>query len=139
MPGSFAFTDAERALLGQIPEDDLIVLVADLDLEVPEVVQRDALLVQVLDRLGEVARAEGLPISRYDREELAGLPPDELRALADACGCLANVDALIKMGERVYKRSARARPGAALPLLLPSLLAPLARRLRTPAPASDRR
>lgn len=126
---SAAFTASESAVLRNIPEGDLVDLVADLDVAVPAVIVRDELLVLALDRIAQRARAEGLPFSKWDREDLEALPAPHLQALARACGTAGTVDALMKSGARVYKRYQKERPGSAVALLLPVLLAPLARRL----------
>lgn len=123
------FNPAEQAVLNNIPEGDLVDLVAELDVAVPAVIVRDELLVLALDRISQRARAEGLPFSKWDREDLEALPAPHLRALAQACGTSGSVDALMKSGAKVYKRYQKDRPGSPVALLLPVLLAPLARRL----------
>ncbi len=127
MPSSF--TPAEQAVLQNIPEGDLVDLVAELDVAVPAVVVRDELLDLALGRIAQRARAEGLPFSKWDREDLEQLPAPHLQALARACGTDGSVDALMKTGAKVYKRYQKERPGSPVALLLPVLLAPLARRL----------
>lgn len=126
MPG---FTPAELAIFQNIPETDLVDLIADLDVAVPNVVVREELLDLALDRIAQRARAEGLPFSKWDREDLEALPVAHLRALADTCGATGSVAGMLKAGGRVYKRYQKERPGSPVALLLPVLLAPLARRL----------
>ncbi len=122
-------TPEEKALVGRIPLSELAALAAELDIVLPEVVEPEDLVVRCIQALADIAAAEGLPFSRFDREDLERLPPEELTALALHCGAPATVEGLLKAGGRVYKRYRRKRPGSQVALLLPTLLAPLARHI----------
>lgn len=128
MPDFFSFE--ELAMFANIPEEDLVELAAGLGLSVPAEVDRPALLEAIVVNIAHRARREGLPLSNYDRPDLEALPPEDLRALAKLCGTRPTVDSLLKMGRKVYRRYRRERPKSQVPLMLPMLLAPLARYAR---------
>lgn len=124
---AFRLTEQELAPCLNLPEDNLVDLAAELDLMVPEKLSRPELLADAVARIAERARSEGLPFSKYDREDLAALPPDQLSALAALCSAPASVDGLIKSGRRVYKMYARQRPDSSVALTLPMLISAIAR------------
>lgn len=110
-----------------IPEGDLASLAAELDLIPEEVIDRHALLEQLVPRLLDRARTEGLPFSRYDADDLERLPTIHRTALAAAMGWSGDVTAILKAGDRVYKTYRKARPHSQIPIFLPVLLPALAR------------
>lgn len=122
-------TSAELALFSQVPETDLVDLAVELDIPVGETVARPELLSHVVQQLSDLARREGLPFSCYDQDDLEQLEPDHRAALARAVGTAADPRALVKAGQKVYKRYRRLRPRSQVPLLLPMLLPALARHL----------
>ncbi len=122
----FAMTDAEAEAVRFLLVGDLVELAVELDFLPPEKVDRRQLLEQLIPRLLELAQREGLPFSKYDAEELSELPQDHRTALAQAMGWPADVRSMVKAGEKVY-RTYRKRGSSQVPLLLPSLLTPLAR------------
>lgn len=117
----------ELALFRHIPETDLVELAIELDVPVGETIDRAALLNTVVVSLAQRARAEGLPFSEYDRDDLSALPRDQLTALASLCGVGDSIDDLLKLGRKVFKVYRKQRPRSQISLLLPMLLAPLAR------------
>lgn len=121
------FTPQEAAALENLPHAELVDLAVELDLVVPARIERLALLGDVLVALAERARAQGLPLTAYDREDLEALPAAHRAALAALIGQSDNVDAILKAGLKVSKRYRSERPRSAVALMLPSLLAPLAR------------
>lgn len=124
---SFVLLDDELTSLNLIPDVDLADLAVELDLVPEEVIDRRALLEDAVPRLLELATREGLPFSKYDRDDLDELPEPHRQALARALGWDASVDGLLKAGAKVYKVYRRNRPKSQVPLLLPLLLRPLAR------------
>jgi hypothetical protein len=124
---TFTLTPAELALCENLPEDNLIELAAELNLLIPERISRSELLASAITRIAELARQEGLPFSRYDRDDLEALPGEHLRALALLCGSRPTVDGLLKGGQKVYKTYTRQRPQSPVAMMLPMLLTPLAR------------
>lgn len=124
---AFRLTEQELAPCLRLPEDSLVDLAAELDLMVPEKLSRPELLADAVERIAERARGEGLPFSKYDREDLAALPPAHLAALAALCGAQPTVDGVLKSGRRVYKMYARQRPDSQVALTLPMLLSAVAR------------
>lgn len=127
MTQSPTFTPQEAAALANLPHSELVDVAVELDILVPARVERLELLGQVIVALEERARAEGLPLSAYDREDLEALPAAHRAALARLIGQSDDVEAILKAGAKVSKRYRSARPRSAVVLLLPSLLAPLAR------------
>lgn len=124
---TFSLTPAELAVCENLPDDNIIELAAELNLLIPERISRSGLLSSSIARLAELARQEGLPFSRYDREDLEALPREHLRALAVMCGSRPTIDGVIKGGQKVYKIYTRQRPQSPVAMMLPMLLVPLAR------------
>ena len=124
---SFALTEEELRLCLNLPEDTLIDLAAELDLIIPEVLSRADLLASATTQIVDRAAKEGLPFSKYDREDLQALPPEHLTALAKLCRASTTVDGLIRSGQKVYRMYQRQRPDSQVALILPMLLSAVAR------------
>ncbi len=125
-------TPEELGMFANAPEDELVDLSVDLDVMVPEEIDRPQLLSACIRNLAELAAQEGLPFSPYDEEDLAALSQGELEAVARLCGVTPGaksetVERILKAGKKVYKRYRKHRPRSQVPLYLPMLLAPLAR------------
>ena len=120
-------TPTERQILGNIPESELAELAAELSIAVPDRIDGPTLATQCIVALAQLARTEGLPLSRYDQADLEDLDPNELQALAELCGFPTDIPGMLKSGSKVYKTWRRSRPRSPIALLLPSFLAPLAR------------
>lgn len=124
---SFILEVHESQLIRNVPEGDLVDLAVELDLPVPERIERDALVGAAIEGIAQLARREGLPFSAYDQDDLAALPPDHLSALADLVGAQPSVAGILKSGRKVYKSYRKTRPNSPVALMLPMLLRPLAR------------
>lgn len=124
---TFVFTPAELTLCENLPDGNIIALAAELNLLIPERISRIELLTDAIVQLAELATREGLPLSRYDRDDLADLPSSHLAALARLCRTRPTVDALLKAGQKVYKTYTKHRSQSPIAMMLPMLLAPLAR------------
>lgn len=120
------FTADELRALAQLPEEDLVSLAVELDIAVPETIDRAGILDQCIDGLLDVARRGALPLSSYDREDLEALPAPHLAALARLVGTAGTVDAVLSAGQKAFKRYPKAGRSQ-ITLLVPSLLKPLAR------------
>ncbi|MBW2255181.1 MAG: hypothetical protein JRI25_11350 [Deltaproteobacteria bacterium] len=122
-------TDEEWAFLSAITEHDLVEMAVDLDILVPERIDARALVDRCILCILDRAREEGLPFSKYDREDLAAVPPIHLSAIARLQGLPshASVDRILRVGQRVYRNYQKTRPANAVALLLPSLLPALSR------------
>ena len=125
----FALTEEEWRLLSGVPITDLVDLAVEVDLCAPAEIDRRALIEDCLPLILDRARAEGLPMSKYDREDLEALPTDLLQAVGRLQGLNGEVtvDRAIRAGRKVYKRYGKLRPKSAVALLLPLLLTALAR------------
>jgi hypothetical protein len=121
------FTDREWEMLAGLPEEDLVSLAVELDIVAPEQIDARALLERCLVSMLERATTEHLPFSKYDQDDLAALPPDQLAAIARLQGTPANVPAIMKVGRTVFKAMEKRKAGNAIALMLPLLLSPLAR------------
>lgn len=75
----------------------------------------------------ELAASEGLPLSRYDAEDLSQLEPQELQGLARLCRCQPTVAALCAAGQRAWKLREKRQASPLVALHMPLFLAPLAR------------
>jgi hypothetical protein len=128
-------TPEEVAMFRNAPEEELVDLAIDLDVPVPEEIDLDGMLDRVVRNLAALAQREGLPFSRYDREDLEQLSQMERGAIARLNGVDPRADvesqisALLKTGSKVYKMYRKTRPKSQIPMYLPMLLAPLARHL----------
>ena len=121
------FTPTERAMLDNLPESELVELAAELGVAVPAVIRRQELMEQVMHELACHVRIHGLPLSRYDEEDLAALSPAELAALARLVGVEPRVRDLLRAGRKAYKTYTRRKSSCPIALMVPTLLAPLAR------------
>jgi hypothetical protein len=125
-------TPEELGMFANAPEDELVDLSVDLDVMVPEEIDRPTLLSECIRNLRNLAELEGLPMSDYDREDLAALSQEELDGIARLCGVQTGskaetIERMLKAGKKVYKRYSKHRPRSQVPMYLPMLLAPLAR------------
>jgi hypothetical protein len=127
-------TVAELKAFDQVPEADLVGLSIDLDVPVPDQIDRERLLNVIVHHLAELGKRDGLPFSEYDREDLARLDHTELKSIAflskvkrPSSDHQALVGQIIKAGKKVYKRYTKYNPGNQIPMFLPMLLIPLAR------------
>lgn len=127
---SFTFTDAEYAPLAALPVESIVDLAAELDLLVPESIDRRALLRDSVLKLVVHADTHGLPFSKYDADDLAQLHRDDLAAIASLQGTRATVAAIVRHGQKVYKTYANRRSDHPIPLMLPMLLTAVARAAR---------
>ena len=123
----FTLSDAEFASLALLPESDLADLAVELDQIPAAEINARALLEDLVTRILDRASDEGLPFSKYDKEDLTDLPREHFSALADAMGWPANVDAFLKKGGKIYKEYQKSRPNSQVAIMLPLLLRPLAR------------
>lgn len=119
----------ERALLQQLPERDLTEMAVDLDVLLDADIDRDRLIVQCIEALLDRAEREGLPLSKYDAEDLQALPPTHLQALGAHIGVRGSVTvrAMLKSGAKTWRQYRKNRPKSPTALLVPLLLGPLAR------------
>lgn len=126
--------DIDRPLLNAIPERDLVEMAIDLDIFVPEKIDRMQMIEQCIWAILKRARAEGLPLSRYDQDDLEALGADGLNAMSKLMGLSgpASVEKIIKKGRRVYKSYQKHRPDNATALLIPTLLPLIARAAAMP-------
>ena len=124
---SVEFTATERAALENLPQSDLVDIAVELDIVVPARIDVGGLFAAIVQSLIERAPTHGLPLSAYDRDELEALEPAELAAVARLCAAPATIDGLIKQGAKSSKRYRDGRPQSAVVLIVPTLLAPLAR------------
>lgn len=124
---SSLFTPDERSMLANLPESEVVELAAELGVTVPAVIRREELMERVITELARHARVHGLPLSHYDEEDLRALTSTELAGLARLVGVPATVADLLKAGKRAYKAYAKRKATSPIPLMVPTLLGPLAR------------
>ena len=124
---SFALTEDEYRMLSSLPEDDIVDLAVEFDIVVDAELNLQELFKEIIQHLADLAASEGLPLHKYNRDDLEALPAPHLQALAALMGEPANINALLKRGAKVYKLYNRERPKSHIALTLPMLLEPLAR------------
>lgn len=121
-------TDDEWESLARLPVRDLLDLAADLSLLAPAEVERRVLMEQCVPVLCEWVSRHGLPVSKYDREELESLPTRHLRALGRLCGIeKVSVQRLIRDGTRLANKFGKTKDYEAVVMMLPMLLTAIAR------------
>ena len=129
-------TPQELEPLRRLPDDVLVDMAADLDICVPETFDVQTLVELSIPKIIERGMEEGLPLSKYDAEDLATLSQAELDALGRIQGLKTptTVAAVIRKGQRVYKWYRRNRPDNPVALMLPMLLSAVARAAHRNAP-----
>jgi len=127
---AFDLTDEEFALIAGLPIEGVVDLAAELDILAPEQIDRRSLVNTCVLALVEHARKHGLPLSKYDADDLAALDPVDLQALATLVGVQPSVAALLKHGDKVYRGYSHRRIDHPIPLMLPMLLSAVARAAR---------
>lgn len=122
-------TPQEQSLLAQVPNEDLALMAVELDLLLDAELDRDRLLAGCVTALLDRAEVEGLPLSKYDADDLAALPPAHLEALGRHVGVKGRVTvrAMLKHGARTWRQYRKNRPKSPTALLVPLLLGALAR------------
>lgn len=128
----FELTDEEYAPLAGLPVEGVVDLAAELDMVAPERIDRRELLGRCVEALVVHGQANGLPFSKYDREDLAELDAADLEAIGRLQGLRGRVTvaAVVKAGQKVYKTYSTKRIDHPIPLMLPMLLSAVARAAR---------
>jgi len=127
---TFSLEDPEYALVQNVPAEDLISLAADLDMIPPAEIDRRALIEACVPRMLARARKDGgIPLSKYDAQDVEALSPDQLAVLATLQGTRTSARAVLRAGARIYRireknRMTRTDPYA---YFIPLLLVPLLR------------
>jgi len=123
----FTLTDAEFAGFQMLPEADLADLAVELDM-VPEAeIDARSLLAELVVRILERGKSQGLPFSKYDKEDLESLPEPHRLALAKAMGWPSDVKAMLKNGGKIYKDYQKNRRNSQVAIMLPLLIGAVAR------------
>ena len=122
-------TDSDWEHLRNMPEEELVELAVDLEILVPPSIDHRGMLERCVIAIVDRALLEGLPLSKYDRDDVEALIPEHLRAIAAllklASG--ASTDAVMRAGQKVTKRYRKKYPNSPMALAVPSLLVPIAR------------
>jgi len=118
--------------VSQVQEEDAVGFCIELDLFPHEDFRIDDVVDQVFERLVERAQAEGLPISKYDADDLARFDGAQLRSFAAALGVRvkdgASRDEIIDAIVRGMRRTCRKLPKKSqIPLFLTYFLPALVR------------
>src|SRR5690606_10461169 len=98
------------------PEQDLVEIAAELDLLVPERIEARTLIEECMPLILDRARAEGLPFSRYDLDDIEALSAPHRGAIARLQGLsdAASPARIVRAGEKVYKTYLKTRPQSAV-------------------------
>ena len=110
-----------------LPDSELADLAIELDMIPGSEIKPKRLLSDIVGRILELAQAEGLPFSKYDREDIENLPKEHFQALAQAMNWPADIDGFLKKGRKVYKYYQKHRRRSQVAIMLPLLLGALAR------------
>ena len=122
-------SDSEWEHLRNMPEEELVDLAVDLEILVPPAIDHRSLLERCVIAIVDRALGEGLPLSKYDRDDVEALIPEHLRAIASLLKLPsgATTDTVMRAGQRVTKRYRKKYPNSPMALAVPSLLVPIAR------------
>jgi hypothetical protein len=123
----FTLSDSEFAGFQMLPEADLADLAVELEV-VPEAeIDARGLLADLVVRIFDRAQSEGLPFSKYDRDDLEALPEAHRKALAAAMGWPNDVKGMLKQGGKIYKEYRKLRRNSQVAVMLPLLIGAVAR------------
>ena len=123
----FELTEAEWDMVKHLPELDLVDLAAELELIPPAEIDRRSLVVQCVLRMVVLAQEDGLPFSKYDRDDLDALAPEQLAVLAGLLGTRTTVRAVLARGQKTWKAWQKTRPNSQVALMTPLLLSAIVR------------
>ncbi len=120
--------------IATVQEEEMVSFCIELDIVPDEPFSVDDVIERVIEALVQRAASEGLPISKYDAEDLARFSAAELTALARGLGVKvpargdpeAIVHAIVHAMRKVQRRLPRR---SQLPLMLTYFLPALVRRL----------
>ena len=131
---SFKMTEEEWTLCQGLPEMTLVDLAVELDVLVPESIDKRALLESCVPLIVAKAQGEGLPFSKYDLDDLKELPASSLASIAALQGLprSATAEAIVSAGQKVYRRYSRNNPDSSVAFCLPMLLSAVARAAANP-------
>jgi len=128
-------TEDELALLHRIAEaqeEEMVSFCIELDLVPDEPFSIDAVMPKLFEKLLEMARGDGLPLSKYDADDLSRFDQRQVGMFAAALGVKINakhgkdqvISALIGKMKRVTRRLPRR---SQIPMMLPYFLPALVR------------
>lgn len=100
---NFQLTPDEIELFRVLPEDMMLDLCRDLDMILPETVDKIPLVIDMIPVFLSHAQRKGLPFHSINRLTLSELTERELQILADICRVKPSIRAILKHGARVYK------------------------------------
>ncbi len=128
---AFELTHAEWKLLSSLPTNDLVQLAGELNILIPSYINRKSLLGRCVPLIVERGRKMGgLPLSKYDKDDVEALNREQLAALAALQGIRGRptVAAVLRVGARVHKASQKASMGNdPVAYMVPILLGPIVR------------
>jgi len=130
-------TDPELDLLRRIAavqEEDVVSFCIELDLVPDEPFSVDDVVDPLFERLVDRARTEGLPISKYDAEDLQHFESRQLLAFAAALGLRIRPDQgkpeiISAIAHKLRKVGRKLPPNSQLPFFLTYFLPALVRHL----------
>lgn len=118
--------------VAQVQEEDLVSFCIEFDLVPDEPFRVDDVVDRVFEALVDRARVEGLPISRYDAEDLSGFAPGPLAAFAAGLGVKTrpgddSADIIADIVLRMRRATRRLPRNSQIPFFLPYFLPALVR------------
>lgn len=126
-----SINDQEWEQIRLLPEIEMVELSIELDILVPEQINHRALINRCLNALIERLTETGLPLTQYDRDDIANLSERERSVVASLVGLHArkgafSIDKIMKRGiknTKVYQKSSRTESILLiLPMLLPAVI-----------------
>lgn len=128
---AFELTDDEWALLANVPKADVVEFAIELDVLVPADPDNRELFLLTIPKVLDRVRADGLPFSKYDADDVGALSPELLATAAALQGTKATAAAVLRAGDKVRRTRERAVPGHDPYLyMLPMVLKPVLRLAR---------
>jgi hypothetical protein len=100
---NFQLTQTEIDLFRLFPEDMLLDLCRDLDMILPEKVDKIKLALKIVPIFVSYTQRYGLPFHKLNRSTLEQLSERELQILAELCRVKPTIRAILKHGTKVFK------------------------------------
>ena len=126
---TFQFTSEEWSALAALPDDDVVRLATHLDFAPPEEIDARQLLEQCMPKLVDELEKNGIPLTKYDHDDLTAFDERQRRALAHLLRLRGtpSVRTLVRAGTRVTRSYQKKMLNDAIPYMVPLLLTPVVR------------
>jgi len=125
----FQFTEPEWTAIRSLPVDDVIQLATHLDLAPPEDIDKRQVLERCIPRLVDRLQRDGIPLTKYDTEDIQALTEPQRRAMGRLLGLRGTPSArsILRSGVKVTRAYQKQVLNDTIPYMTPILLGPIIR------------